>query len=152
MVPTFHPSVFHTRTPQQVQAEKTPESMIISYIINGWNDCFQRSLNISDVNQIMRNRHLGGSPNAKHGGANYTFADGHAEYIKYYGMLYPLNLWVVTDCHRTNRAMMNYSATTTASSAASFDAAASHSAVLAVSSSATAFTSAFTVTARPEVV
>jgi prepilin-type N-terminal cleavage/methylation domain-containing protein/prepilin-type processing-associated H-X9-DG protein len=62
----------------------------------------------NDVTEILRNRHMANrTKNSKAGGSNYTFADGHAEFIKYRGALYPLNLWAVTEQFRTNRAMAN---------------------------------------------
>ncbi len=136
---------------QQAQAEKTPDTALRSFIINGWNDYFKDALRISDVGQmvgksipesaipqptltivfgekltnsdnfymdflenggnditeVVRNRHMSSGPKRKDGGSNYGFADGHAEFIKYRGALYPLNLWAVTDLFRTNRAMAN---------------------------------------------
>ena len=61
----------------------------------------------NDVDQIERARHSTTQKDGKTGGSVYTFVDGHAEYIKYRGVLYPLNLWSVTDMFRTNRAMSN---------------------------------------------
>jgi len=61
----------------------------------------------NDVTEIIRNRHMSSGPLAKDGGSNYTFADGHAEYLKYRGVLYPLNLWAVTDKFRNSRALAN---------------------------------------------
>ncbi|HTH49036.1 MAG TPA: H-X9-DG-CTERM domain-containing protein, partial [Candidatus Limnocylindria bacterium] len=61
----------------------------------------------NDVTEIVRNRHMSSGPKRKDGGSNYGFADGHAEFLKYRGVLYPLNLWAVTDQFRTNRAMAN---------------------------------------------
>ena len=61
----------------------------------------------NDVAGGVRDRHMSSGPKRKDGGSNYGFADGHAEFIKYRGVLYPLNLWAVTDQFRTNRAMAN---------------------------------------------
>ncbi len=61
----------------------------------------------NDRDVIWRNRHNGGTIRNKVGGSNYTFADGHAEFLKHRGVLYPLNLWAVTDFFRTNRALAN---------------------------------------------
>lgn len=61
----------------------------------------------NDRDQIHRNRHGGGGSKNKVGGSNYTFADGHAEFLKYRGALFPLNLWAVTETFRTNRALAN---------------------------------------------
>jgi hypothetical protein len=61
----------------------------------------------NDVDQIERSRHSTTERDGKSGGSVYTFADGSSRYIKYRGVLYPLNLWSVTDHFRTNRAMGN---------------------------------------------
>lgn len=61
----------------------------------------------NDVDQIERARHSAKDGNSKAGGSVYTFADGSSRYIRYRGVLYPLNLWAVTDYFRTNRAMSN---------------------------------------------
>ena len=62
----------------------------------------------NDVTEIVRNRHMSSGATAKNGGSNYTFADGHAEFVlKYRGVLYPLNLWAVTDQFRNSRALAN---------------------------------------------
>ncbi len=61
----------------------------------------------NDRDQIQRNMHAGGTRRNRSGGSNYTFADGHAELLKYRGALFPLNLWAVTETFRTNRALAN---------------------------------------------
>ena len=61
----------------------------------------------NDVTEIIRNRHMSSGATAKNGGSNYTFADGHAEFIRYRGVLYPLNLWAITDAFRNSRALAN---------------------------------------------
>ena len=61
----------------------------------------------NDVDEIERGRHSVLRKNEKGGGSNYTFADGSARFIKYRGLLYPLNLWAVSDFFRTNRAFNN---------------------------------------------
>lgn len=61
----------------------------------------------NDVDEIERGRHSTIRKNEKAGGSNYTFADGSARFIKYRGLLYPLNLWAVTDFFRTNRVFSN---------------------------------------------
>jgi prepilin-type N-terminal cleavage/methylation domain-containing protein/prepilin-type processing-associated H-X9-DG protein len=61
----------------------------------------------NDVDQIERGRHSVVRPGQRAGGSNYTFADGSARYIRYRGLLYPLNLWAVTDQFRTNRTFSN---------------------------------------------
>ena len=82
-----------------VFGEKTTNSdnFYMDFLENGGNE----------ITEVMRNRHMSSGPKRKDGGSNYTFADGHAEFIKYRGSLYPLNLWAVTDFFRTNRAMAN---------------------------------------------
>jgi prepilin-type processing-associated H-X9-DG protein len=59
------------------------------------------------VTEIERGRHSSGPKNSKTGGSNYMMADGSARFIKYRGLLYPLNLWAVTDAYRTNYALNN---------------------------------------------
>jgi prepilin-type processing-associated H-X9-DG protein len=61
----------------------------------------------NDRTEIMRDRHSTSKIGSKSGGSNYTFADGSSRYIKYRGLLYPLNLWAVTDFFRTNRVFSN---------------------------------------------
>jgi len=61
----------------------------------------------NDVTEIERSRHSSGPKNQKSGGSNYMMADGSARFIKYRGLLYPLNLWAVTDYYRTNYAFNN---------------------------------------------
>lgn len=61
----------------------------------------------NDTTEIERGRHSNTRPGEEGGGSNYTMADGSARYIKYRGLLYPLNLWGVTDYYRTNYAISN---------------------------------------------
>jgi prepilin-type N-terminal cleavage/methylation domain-containing protein len=61
----------------------------------------------NDVTEIERGRHSSAPNDQKGGGSNYQMADGSARYIKYRGLLYPLNLWAVTDYYRTNYAFSN---------------------------------------------
>ena len=61
----------------------------------------------NDVTEIERGRHSAGPKNSKSGGSNYMMADGSSRFIKYRGLLYPLNLWAVTDYYRTNYALSN---------------------------------------------
>jgi prepilin-type processing-associated H-X9-DG protein len=58
-------------------------------------DLFENGGN--EKTEIERGRHSVTHKNEKGGGSNYTFADGSARFIKYFGLLYPLNLWAVTD-------------------------------------------------------
>jgi len=64
-------------------------------------DCFEGQGN--DVDQIERARHLSGGKKSSVGYSNYTFADGSARLIKRGQLLYPLNLWMVTDYWRNHR-------------------------------------------------
>jgi prepilin-type processing-associated H-X9-DG protein len=68
-------------------------------------DCFEGVGN--DVDQIERARHLGGGKRSKAGYSNYAFADGSAKLVKRGQLLYPLNLWMVTEYWRTNRIFSN---------------------------------------------
>ena len=61
----------------------------------------------NEKTEIERGRHSVTRKNEKGGGSNYTFADGSARFIKYRGLLFPLNLWAVTDLFRTNRVLSN---------------------------------------------
>ena len=61
----------------------------------------------NDTDQIERARHLSGGRNSKAGYSNYIFADGSARLILRGKLLYPLNLWMVTDYWRTNRVFSN---------------------------------------------
>jgi len=67
--------------------------------------------NGKDVTDLVRNRHMttsaGNLSKRNDGGSNYAFADGHSEFIRYRGMLYPLNLWAVTAGLRTSRELSN---------------------------------------------
>lgn len=64
-------------------------------------DCFEGQGN--DVDQIERARHLSGGKKSAAGYANYTFADGSARLVKRGQLLYPLNLWMVTEYWRSHR-------------------------------------------------
>ena len=61
----------------------------------------------NDVTEIERGRHSGGRGKKQGGGGMYMMADGSGRYIKYRGLLFPLNLWAVTDQYRTNFALSN---------------------------------------------
>jgi prepilin-type N-terminal cleavage/methylation domain-containing protein/prepilin-type processing-associated H-X9-DG protein len=58
------------------------------------------------IDQVERSRHStikrGMDATTVSGGANYAFADGHSEFLKYRGSVYPLNLWAVDEYLRTN--------------------------------------------------
>ncbi len=61
----------------------------------------------NDVEEVERGRHSTGAGIRKSGGSNYAFADGSARFIKHGRLLYPMNLWAVTDYFRTNRIFSN---------------------------------------------
>lgn len=61
----------------------------------------------NDVTEIERGRHSGGAGKKQSGGGMYMMADGSGRFIRYRGLLYPLNLWAVTDYYRTNYALSN---------------------------------------------
>ena len=68
-------------------------------------DAFEGTGN--EVEEVERGRHSGAKPRTKAGSSNYTFADGSSRLIKHGRLLYPLNLWMVTDLWRTNRVLSN---------------------------------------------
>jgi prepilin-type processing-associated H-X9-DG protein len=53
------------------------------------------------VDQIERARHLSGGKQSNAGYSNYAFADGSSRLVKRGQLLYPLNLWMVTEHWRT---------------------------------------------------
>lgn len=60
----------------------------------------------NDMWRLERSRH--GAKNAKNsgtGGSNYALVDGSVRYIKYGNILFPLNLWAVTEAGRTSYAV-----------------------------------------------
>jgi prepilin-type N-terminal cleavage/methylation domain-containing protein len=61
----------------------------------------------NDVTEIERGRHAGGAGKKMGGGGMYMMADGSGRFIKYRGLLFPLNLWAVTDGYRTNYSLSN---------------------------------------------
>jgi prepilin-type N-terminal cleavage/methylation domain-containing protein/prepilin-type processing-associated H-X9-DG protein len=61
----------------------------------------------NDVTEIERGRHSVVKPGEGSGGSNYAMADGSARFIRYKGLLYPLNLWAVTESYRTDYALSN---------------------------------------------
>jgi prepilin-type N-terminal cleavage/methylation domain-containing protein/prepilin-type processing-associated H-X9-DG protein len=60
----------------------------------------------NDLFELDRSRHSGnGQENSGGGGANYAMADGSVRFIKFGEVLWPQNLWAVTDAGRTNFAV-----------------------------------------------
>jgi prepilin-type N-terminal cleavage/methylation domain-containing protein/prepilin-type processing-associated H-X9-DG protein len=64
----------------------------------------------NQVDQIERSRHSPRKPKmdavTKNGGSNYTFVDGHAEFLRYRNGLYPIDMWAVDDQLRTNKILL----------------------------------------------
>lgn len=59
----------------------------------------------NDLYQLERSRHGGKGPGTATGGSNYAFVDGHVTYVKFGEVLWPINLWAVTEAGRTNFAV-----------------------------------------------
>ena len=56
----------------------------------------------NDLFELNRSRHGGtGLKNSGTGGSNYAFVDGSVRFVKYGSILWPINLWAVTDSGRT---------------------------------------------------
>ena len=54
----------------------------------------------NDLNRLEQNRHGSRPPTKGKGGSNYAMCDGSVQFMRYYGSLYPLNLWAVSDADR----------------------------------------------------
>ncbi|MDX1951160.1 MAG: type II secretion system protein [Verrucomicrobiota bacterium] len=91
--------------------KKPTETIVMGEKITGSDHYYMDFFESNDVDQIERGRHSNFSKKAtrvtKAGGSNYAFADGSSRFIRYRGVLYPLNLWATTDAFRNNRAMSN---------------------------------------------
>ena len=60
----------------------------------------------NDLFELDRSRHGGpGGENSGKGGSNYAFVDGSVRFVKYGDILWPINLWAVTDDGRTHYAV-----------------------------------------------
>lgn len=60
----------------------------------------------NDLFELNRSRHgANTSDTATSGGSNYLFADGSVRFIKYNDILWPENMWAVTDAARTSFAV-----------------------------------------------
>jgi prepilin-type N-terminal cleavage/methylation domain-containing protein/prepilin-type processing-associated H-X9-DG protein len=73
-------------------------------------DLFEPSRNGArgnDITEIERGRHSNPQGLKTVGGANYSMADGSARFIKYKGLLFPLNMWGVTETIRESYAFSN---------------------------------------------
>ena len=49
---------------------------------------------------LEQGRHDGRGPGTGTGGSNFTFADGHAQFLKWGGSVSPISLWANTDSNR----------------------------------------------------
>jgi prepilin-type N-terminal cleavage/methylation domain-containing protein len=72
---------------------------------NYFMDLFEAGVN--EKSEIERGRHSVTKAGQKAGGSNYTMADGSSRFIKYRGLLYPLNLWAISDVYRSSRVLSN---------------------------------------------
>jgi prepilin-type N-terminal cleavage/methylation domain-containing protein len=55
----------------------------------------------NDLDRLEQGRHSNTiPPTPGRGGSNYAMGDGSARFIRYFGALYPLNLWAVDDADR----------------------------------------------------
>lgn len=59
----------------------------------------------NDMFQLERSRHGGTGAGTDSGGSNYAFVDGHVNFIKHGSILWPLNLWAVTEQSRVEFAV-----------------------------------------------
>lgn len=96
-------SAIHTPSDTVVMGEKKHDST------HYYMDLFEptRGGRGNDTTEIERGRHSGGRGKEKGGGGMYMMCDGSGRFIKFRGLLYPLNLWAVTDYYRTNYALSN---------------------------------------------
>lgn len=59
----------------------------------------------NDLFQLERSRHGGVGQNSPSGGSNYAVSDGSVRFTKFGEVLWPLNLWAVTEAGRTEFAV-----------------------------------------------
>jgi prepilin-type N-terminal cleavage/methylation domain-containing protein/prepilin-type processing-associated H-X9-DG protein len=60
----------------------------------------------NDIFELERSRHSGnGIQNSGAGGSNYALADGSVRFIRFDSILFPLNLWAVSDANRVKYAV-----------------------------------------------
>jgi prepilin-type N-terminal cleavage/methylation domain-containing protein/prepilin-type processing-associated H-X9-DG protein len=59
----------------------------------------------NDLFRMERSRHNGVGQNSGSGGSNYAFADGSVRFVKFGQILWPENLWAITDAGRTTYAV-----------------------------------------------
>jgi prepilin-type N-terminal cleavage/methylation domain-containing protein/prepilin-type processing-associated H-X9-DG protein len=60
----------------------------------------------NDFTEVEESRHMGQPGRSGGGGSNFAFVDGSARYLKAGNLLYPQNLWAVTDTWRLNQSLI----------------------------------------------
>jgi prepilin-type N-terminal cleavage/methylation domain-containing protein/prepilin-type processing-associated H-X9-DG protein len=58
----------------------------------------------NDVDRLEHGRHGRANASARGGGSNYAFADGSARHLRYGTVVWPLNLWAISDANRVKYA------------------------------------------------
>ena len=82
---------------------KTSDTILFGELVAGNNNRHMDYYQNNDYEVIDQTRHGG---NARTGGANFSFADGSARYLRFGQSLSPLNLWGVTDEWRETGAIV----------------------------------------------
>lgn len=59
----------------------------------------------NDLFELERSRHGGAGEQTGTGGSNYSFADGSVRFLKSGAVLWPVNLWAITDAGRVGYAV-----------------------------------------------
>lgn len=67
---------------------------------------FLETVQGNDFTEVEESRHMGKTGKTGGGGSNFAFVDGSARYLKAGRMLYPKNLWAVTDLWRQNQSIV----------------------------------------------
>lgn len=97
------------RSIRETDIPKPSETVVFGEKVTGSTHYYMDGLEGSgnELDEVERSRHSNNTRKKKTtlGGSNYTFADGSARFIKAGQLYYPLNLWMVTDFYRTNRAL-----------------------------------------------
>ncbi|MCX7872165.1 MAG: type II secretion system GspH family protein [Verrucomicrobiae bacterium] len=60
----------------------------------------------NDFTEVEESRHMGKTGRTGGGGSNFAFVDGSVRYLKSGKMLYPKNLWAVTELWRQNQSVI----------------------------------------------
>lgn len=56
----------------------------------------------NDETELEQGRHSSGGLGTRTGGSDYAFADGSSRFVKYFGVVSPINLFCVMDAQRTS--------------------------------------------------